>query len=452
MRRTARSVVVDFAELTHPGLEPTKQINEDASAFRSTDVGHLAVVCDGMGGHAAGREASQLAVQTIVDRFEEALETESGFDLIRRAIEAANLAVHTMGGDAPTESRPGATCVAVLVTESGAIVAHVGDSRAVLVRGDGVYPLTRDHSMVQQLVDAGVIAPHEAADHPDANRITRALGMNVHVQVEVASNWQPLRPDDVLLLTTDGVTDLVAAHELRDVVRERLALGPAVVCEEVIRRTNARGGHDNSTIQVIHILDIPHHAERQTLDEPTTPGATPRHRTMAVGTPAVMRASGTSPTIVDPGPDAGGRATEPDLTLPLDTGNAVPRPQSPRTPPPPVPPAASPFRTGLFVAVGLALLVGMTAALALFVRFMRASGAAPSPPLVTQPEPVPSGVSATELVADPEPPPAPTPTLSEALPSEPVPHTSATSPVPATSGGPAPVPAHSASPASELAH
>ncbi len=443
MRRTARHVAVDFAELSHPGLDPAKQVNEDASAFRSGDAGHLAVVCDGMGGHTGGREASQLAVRTIIDRFEEASATESSITLLRSAIEAANLAVHRMGGDAPTESRPGATCVAAIVAEPGVLVAHVGDSRALLIRGDGVYPLTRDHSMVQQLVDAGVIAPHEAADHPDANRITRALGMAPHVQVEVASTWQPLRVDDVLLLTTDGVTDLVEPHELRDIVRDRIPLGPAVVCEQTVRRANARGGHDNSTIQVVHILEIPQRAERPTLDEPTAPGGD-GYQTRVIGTTRWSQAPGTGPTVVDAGPDEdGARATEPDLappSAPLHSGGHPRPPPTPTPVPPPLGSPASPLRAGLFVAFGVALLVAMTAALALFVRFMRSKGdEAPAPIEITS-APTERVPEHTELVADPDPPPAPTPALdpSAAPPSALPPSNSAPASEPSVPPAPAP--------------
>ena len=446
MRRTARSVVVDFAELTDPGLDPTKQVNEDASGFVCTQRGHLAVVCDGMGGHVGGREASQLAVRTILERFQAASEHGSTPNLLDSAIQAANLAVHRMGGNAPIEARPGATCVAVILADTGALIAHVGDSRALLVRGDGVYPLTRDHSMVQQLVDAGVIAPHEAANHPDANRITRALGMNARVQVELAPTWQPIRAGDVLLLVTDGVTDLLPAHELRDVVRQQIALGPAVVCEEVIGRANARGGHDNATVQVLQVIRAPERRERTTLAAPPGPGGPLQRQLDAIRAIPSSRAPPTSPTLVDGDnmadePTSMAKPTSPTLvdgdsmadkptsmarstsstlvegepglrpTAPNLPANDMVAAKSHEQPPPPAPEPPSTqhvsrVRAGLFAAIGIALLVALTALLALFVRFMRADTAAP-PPIPSDSQP-PSVFAETHLVADSEPSAVPT--------------------------------------------
>jgi protein phosphatase len=282
--------------------------------------------------------------------------------------------------------------------------------------------------MVQQLVDAGIIPPHEAASHPDANRITRALGMATTVQVEVTATWQPLRVGDVLLLMTDGVSDLVEAHELRDIVRERMALGPAVVCQEIISRANARGGHDNATIQVLQILAVPERRERTTLDDVA---GSESNDPQSLGTKPASQTAGITPTLVDENPHSTARHTEPNL--------APPRFGPPRVAPLPRPVPPSPIRAGLLVAVGAALLVGLTAALALFVRHMRSEDDPVAAPSAVEPEPSSSDLATTELVADPEPPP-PQPTASaapsaapEAVPSS---QGSAMAPGPSDAGAP----------------
>jgi PPM family protein phosphatase len=148
MRRSARGVVVDFAELSDPGRDPTKQINEDACAYAETFHGHLAVVCDGMGGHAGGRQASETAIGTILEQARQADQDQLPGQVLKNAIQVAGRAVYEVGGNAPQELRPGSTCVALLIHEQGADVAHVGDSRAYRVRAGTVQRLTRDHSMV----------------------------------------------------------------------------------------------------------------------------------------------------------------------------------------------------------------------------------------------------------------------------------------------------------------
>lgn len=254
MRHSCRGVVIDFAELSDPGREPTKQINEDACGHAETPLGFLAVVCDGMGGHSAGREASTNALRSVLETAQ-AAQTADPRSLLRQALDAAATAVWNVGGDAPQELRPGSTCVSVLVHERGADVAHVGDSRVYLVRGGSISRLTRDHSMVQQMLDAGMISDADAADHPDANKITRALGMTPTVEVELCDSTVALRSGDVIVLCTDGLTDLVGDAEIASVVTHSGALEG--VCRALVTMANDRGGHDNITVQALRIETMP---------------------------------------------------------------------------------------------------------------------------------------------------------------------------------------------------
>jgi PPM family protein phosphatase len=264
VHRSARGVVVEFAELSDPGRDPTKQINEDSSGYLETAHGHLAVVCDGMGGHAAGRAASQTALSTMLEHVQSAgsapdaaYRERTPAEVLKRAMEAAGRAVYAIGGDAPANLRPGSTSVAVLVHEGGAEVAHVGDSRAYLLRSSSVQRLTRDHSMVQQMVIAGMLDAQQAAAHPDANKLTRALGMTPDVEVELAPHPIELRAGDVILLASDGLCDLVTDDEILNLVGKGGTRGPAATCQELVAVANARGGYDNITVQLLSIVEMP---------------------------------------------------------------------------------------------------------------------------------------------------------------------------------------------------
>jgi PPM family protein phosphatase len=324
VRRSARSVVIDFAELSDAGRDPTKQINEDASGYAETAHGHLAVVCDGMGGHSAGREAAQTAVRTIVAELVAAAPGVEPARALRASIQAAGRAVYAVGGDAPQELRPGSTCVAVLLHERGAEIAHAGDSRAYLVRAGQVYRLTRDHSMVQQMVDAGLLAPSEAIGHPDANKITTALGMNPEVDVELRPESLPIQVGDVFILMSDGLSDLVPDADLLAVVeRSLVASGGAATCQQLVSLANERGGYDNITVQVLHVLEAPRveaPADRTLIEPPagqaagpgpanrTEPGTPAAHMTITDGVP--LRRAAPAPTLLDE-PQ---RTTQPDLS------------------------------------------------------------------------------------------------------------------------------------------
>lgn len=247
-----RLVAVDFAERTDPGRDPSKQVNEDSCGYKVTPLGHLAVVCDGMGGHEGGREASQRAVATIFAAFErgsfEASQTPRGrAALLKSAIEEANREVFAL---APpnVHARPGSTVVAVLLHPAGADVAHVGDSRVYLVHGAQVLQITRDHSVVEQLVAAGVLTPEQASSHPDANQIVRALGMKQDVEVDITGTPIAFVAGDAFVLCSDGMSDLVKPEDMLQIVGTAPA---AQVAGQLVDLANARGGHDNITVQVL---------------------------------------------------------------------------------------------------------------------------------------------------------------------------------------------------------
>lgn len=240
---------VEIAVRTDPGRDPEKQVNEDAAAHAEVKLGLLAVVCDGMGGHAGGKEASELAVKTIVEIMTAAPEKTAPRDALRVAIEEANRRVWSM----PTNEggyRPGSTVVAILAHAGGAEIAHVGDSRIYLVHSGAITQVTKDHSMVQEMVDRNIIKAEDAASHPDANKIMRALGIAKDVEVELRPEPIVFVAGDVFVLCSDGLSDLVTPSEILDIAGSRPS---AQAAGQLVDLANARGGHDNITAMVVRM-------------------------------------------------------------------------------------------------------------------------------------------------------------------------------------------------------
>jgi protein phosphatase len=145
----------------------------------------------------------------------------------------------------------------MLLHDRGVDVGHVGDSRAYVIRAGQIYPLTRDHSMVQGMIDAGMLTEEQAIGHPDANKITRALGMRPDVDVEVRPEPMELFAGDILLQSSDGLTDLALGKDILGCTRQALASGPVShACEQLVTLANNRGGHDNITVQMVRITDV----------------------------------------------------------------------------------------------------------------------------------------------------------------------------------------------------
>ncbi|HEX3771179.1 MAG TPA: protein phosphatase 2C domain-containing protein, partial [Polyangiaceae bacterium] len=238
---------VEYAGRSDPGRDPSKQVNEDAGGHRETRLGHLVVVCDGMGGHASGREAAELALSTIFEMFDQAPDGVQPGAVLRGAIEEASRRVYAM----PTTEaggRPGSTVVGILLHPYGTEVAHVGDSRVYLVHEGQIARVTRDHSIVQEMVDRGLLTLEQAASHPDANRITRALGMAPEVEVELRPVPVHHVTGDAFVLCSDGLSDLVADAEILQTVASEPA---AQAVGKLVDLANARGGHDNITVLVL---------------------------------------------------------------------------------------------------------------------------------------------------------------------------------------------------------
>ena len=350
-----QGALLEVAQRTDPGRDPDKQVNEDSAGYRATKLGHLLVVCDGMGGHALGQEASRLAVATIMQYVETAAPAITPGPALAQAIAEAGRRVYAMGGAGPQAGRPGSTCVALLVHGGAVEVAHVGDSRAYFIRNGHIWPLTKDHSVVQQLLDQGAITPEQAVLHPEGNKITRALGMKPDTEVELREPPLLQAVGDIFVLATDGLCDLVRTDEIGTVVVQAASLDLAG--QNLVAMANARGGHDNITVLLARVLP-PGSVAATLTQEPLAPTIveTPMGALLPEKTLVDRPPSGSPPGAAPPAsPPVAGPITEPLHVAPVPP-SALPRPPAPTGTPNTIPPAP-PSRSGLLVAVVVMMLL-----------------------------------------------------------------------------------------------
>ncbi|MCC7372018.1 MAG: serine/threonine-protein phosphatase [Chloroflexi bacterium] len=244
---------IDVGQLSVVGRVRTG--NEDSvlceppeSALASSK-GLFCAVADGMGGHAAGEEASRLAVQVAHRLFYET----NGMDpmeALRLAVVQANSEVFEAGAGATGRDHMGSTLTAAVLFEHRVVVGHVGDSRAYIVHGDTIRPLTRDHSWVAEEVEAGRMTREQARVSPRRNIITRALGLRPDVQVD--SYEAELTPGDFVVICSDGLHGLVSDDEILAYVQR---LRPADSVASLVNLANNRGGPDNISLVVARVRD-----------------------------------------------------------------------------------------------------------------------------------------------------------------------------------------------------
>jgi protein phosphatase len=168
-------------------------------------------------------------------------------EALRVSVQIANEVVYRESGVAVGQEPMGTTLTALVIRDHNAFLAHVGDSRAFLIRGRQIRQLTEDHSLVAELVREGVLNASEAEHHPSAHVVLRALGLAQDVTIEVQGPL-PLRSGDMLALCTDGLTRQVKSHEIRRLAE---SLAPHRACEGLVSLANERGGPDNITVQLI---------------------------------------------------------------------------------------------------------------------------------------------------------------------------------------------------------
>jgi len=229
----------------------TEEEPHDLLTYTQGYYGTLLAVSDGMGGALAGEVASRIAVETVRDRMLQ-LQAHEVYgkmpfsERLRLAVEEANQIIHTDGQTNTAHRGLGATFTAVAINGSHLYFAQVGDSRAHLIRQGKIYRITKDQSLVQQLIDAGQITEEEAETHSYRNVILQALGAHNNVNVEV--NSVSLCQLDTLVLCSDGLSGKMHANEMAHIIHEATDFKSA--CQSLIDLANERGGEDNITIVV----------------------------------------------------------------------------------------------------------------------------------------------------------------------------------------------------------
>jgi serine/threonine protein phosphatase PrpC len=241
---------------TDTGLQ--RRANEDSLLVRSP----LFVVADGMGGAQAGEVASSVAVDTFRAGLEDGTDPERS---LVAQVEQANSHINELSHSKAEHAGMGTTITAVYVGEQDVAIAHVGDSRAYCMRDGELLRLTDDHSLVDELIRQGKLTPEEAEEHPQRSVITRALGPEATVEVDVRSFRG--RPGDVYLLCSDGLTTMVGETELLRLLASHERLADAG--EALIAAANGAGGKDNITVVLLRLEEVLSEAER-TSDGHTT--------------------------------------------------------------------------------------------------------------------------------------------------------------------------------------
>lgn len=231
-----------------------RDINEDyvfLSDIYSNGV-ILAIVADGMGGHLAGEIASKTSVEKIREIIEKKMSkkmTEDDYkELLREAIIEANTSVYNLSLKNEDYNGMGTTIIVSLITDEWLILAHIGDSRAYLINDNDYIQLTNDHSLVNELLNSGQITEEEALVHPQKNVLTRALGTDQKVDIDILrTDW---RENQILMLCSDGLTNYVSDKKIVELINNPF-LQVEQIADNLIKEANEFGGEDNISLIII---------------------------------------------------------------------------------------------------------------------------------------------------------------------------------------------------------
>ncbi len=251
----AKQLRLDVAQLTDVGRR--REHNEDNMAYVipkdeqvMTKKGALFLVADGMGGHAAGEVASEIAVDTVSNVYYQDDSDDVAVSLLH-AIRRANASIYQRAAENMLRTGMGTTCVAAVLRGNMAYIANVGDSRAYLLHGSQVKQISQDHSWVAEQVRAGLLTEDQARTHAQRNVITRCLGTQAEVDIDVFQ--EELNDGDSLVLCSDGLSGLISDEELRRIVDQYL---PQESVYHLVERANLNGGPDNITAIVVRIHEV----------------------------------------------------------------------------------------------------------------------------------------------------------------------------------------------------
>lgn len=229
--------------------------NEDSFGYWEPDddkdferKGRLAVVADGMGGYEGGQEASRLAVDNVVEVYKK---FEGGpREALVSGLQAAHEAIRKHSFEHPELRGMGTTCTAAAIVNSQLFFVHVGDTRLYLVRDGEMIRVTRDHSYVGRLVEAGMISPEQAEVHPQRNILTSAVGTNPDLLMDASEVPTPLQSGDVIMICSDGLWGLMRDGEMLNALKNK---DVEQAGRELIQLARQRGGPDNITVQILRL-------------------------------------------------------------------------------------------------------------------------------------------------------------------------------------------------------
>ncbi len=240
---------IEVGNLTDIGKK--RKHNEDYYGFfRLGENEFLAIVADGMGGHASGEIASRMAVEVIQEVYSKERAEQEVLDSLKSAFEVANFSILQKSLEQDQLNGMGTTATVLVIKGDQTFVGHMGDSRAYLFRDGAVNQLTKDHSMVNRMVEQGLLSKEEAEHHPQRNVIYKALGVNRDADLELIGPL-PVYLNDIFLLCSDGLTNLVTDEEMLRIAKKE---SPQKACETLIQLANKRGGDDNITIQILKMV------------------------------------------------------------------------------------------------------------------------------------------------------------------------------------------------------
>ena len=224
-----------------------RKLNQDYVFTCEIPVGHLPnlfLVADGMGGHNAGDYASKYTIETIVDEIGKSLK-ESPVEILEQAIQSANRHIRMKSAETEELSGMGTTVVAATCMEDTLWVANVGDSRLYLIH-DEIRQITRDHSLVEEMVRMGGLPREQARSHPDKNIITRAIGAEDELEIDFFQ--VKMSKGDIILMCSDGLFKTVAKRDMVEVLRQPISL--KAKCAQLVDMANSAGGPDNITVLI----------------------------------------------------------------------------------------------------------------------------------------------------------------------------------------------------------
>jgi protein phosphatase len=253
------SQAIEIASCTDPGI--VRSHNEDSIAADASK--GLVVLADGMGGYNAGEVASGMATTVITTELQHLLEDCPPHQsdplngrpyaerLLREQIEKANTSIFQAAQSQPQYAGMGTTLVAAVFYDNKAMIAHIGDSRVYRLRDDVFEQVTKDHSLLQEQIDSGMITPEQARFSQNKNLVTRALGIDPTVEPEIRE--YDTKPGDVWLLCSDGLNDMVSDEDIGLTV-QTLSANLKLAAQQLVQMANDNGGRDNVSVILVRVL------------------------------------------------------------------------------------------------------------------------------------------------------------------------------------------------------